>query len=159
MRSRLGWEQRDPREVSLITSGGTWTILPLKRWFGRVTPVDGDLRPIRNDALPQLDGLKATIGPNSDKARTTEPAHLKGLTKLSELSLSNNQVSDAGLAHLKGLTKLKFLYLSGTQVTDAGLMHLKGLTRLSSLDLTGTHVTQSGVQELQKVLPYAQILP
>ena len=58
-----------------------------------------------------------------------ELAHLKGLTKLSNLCLGN--VSDAGLAHLKGLTDLTGLILGGTQVTDAGLAHLKGLTKLS----------------------------
>ena len=43
----------------------------------------------------------------------------------------DSSLSDAGLAHLKGLTKLSHLDLTDTQVTDAGLVHLKGLTKLS----------------------------
>ena len=45
-------------------------------------------------------------------------------------SLSNAQITGAGLAHLKGLTSLEALYLENTQVGDEGLRHLKDLTRL-----------------------------
>ena len=51
LRSRLGWEQRDLKAVSLTTSGGSRTILTHKRWSGRFTP--DDARPSKNDALPR----------------------------------------------------------------------------------------------------------
>ena len=35
-------------------------------------------------------------------------------------------MTDAGLDHLKGLTKLQRLYLSNTSVNGAGLVHVKG---------------------------------
>jgi hypothetical protein len=114
-------------------------------------PTDGAI--VEVGRLTQLERLQLVARFYSDG----EVAHLKGLTKLSNLCISN--VSDAGLAHLKGLTKLETLIISGTQVTDAGLAHLKGLTKLRAIDLTGTQVTQSGAQELQKVLPNAQIHP
>ena len=44
-------------------------------------------------------------------------------------------MTDAGLEHLKGLTQVQSLNLSQTEVTDAGLKHLKGLTQLQSLNL------------------------
>jgi Leucine-rich repeat (LRR) protein len=58
------------------------------------------------------------------------PLLLKGQTSLSELSLSETRVTDAGLAHLRGLKGLTELWLDHTPVTDAGLAHLKGLTNL-----------------------------
>ena len=81
-------------------------------YFGHVTSVwleqpatDGAIVEVGH--LTQLERLQLVGGFVSDG----ELAHLKGLTKLSNLCLSN--VSDAGLAHLKGLTKLKGLILGG----------------------------------------------
>ena len=54
--------------------------------------------------------------------------------------------------HLKGLTGLQTLSLSN-KITDAGLVHLKGLTKLKELDLYGTNITDAGVTDLQKALP------
>ena len=34
-------------------------------------------------------------------------------------------ITDAGLVHLKGLTNLETLHLSDTPITDAGLLHLE----------------------------------
>ncbi len=75
--------------------------------------------------------------------------HLKALTSLQSLDLTNSKVTDAGLAHLKGLTRLQVLNLSGTQVTDAGLVHLKGLTSLKRLDLTYTRITGAGLAHVE----------
>ena len=84
--------------------------------------------------------------------------HLKGLTQLQWLCLSNTQVTDGGLAHLKGLTQLQNLLLDNTQVTDAGLEHLKGLTQLQHLLLFNTQVTDEGVKKLQQALPNCEII-
>jgi hypothetical protein len=113
-------------------------------------PTDGAIVQIGH--LTQLERLQLVVGFVSDG----ELAHLKGLTKLSNLCLSN--VSDAGLAHLKGLTKLTDLFLLDTQVTDAGLMHLKGLTSLRNLGIGGTKVTDSEVKELTRALPSLRII-
>ena len=59
--------------------------------------------------------------------------HLKGLTQLQKLELSDTKVSDAGMEHLKGLTQLKKLELEYTGVSDVGMEHLKGLTQLQEL--------------------------
>jgi internalin A len=67
------------------------------------------------------------------------------------------KVTNAGLEHLKELTSLRSLVLSDTQVTDAGFVHLKGLTSLESLVLGGTSVTSAGVADLQSALPKCRI--
>ena len=85
--------------------------------------------------------------------------HLKGLTQLQWLYLSNTAISDAGLEHLRGLTQLQWLDLLNTNVSDAGLEHLKGLTRLQELRLGGTGVSDAGVKKLKQVLPKCQFLP
>jgi len=83
--------------------------------------------------------------------------HLKGLTNLHTLCLDGTRVTDAGLECLKGLTQLQRLDLWATGVTDAGLEHLKGLTNLQSLCLEGTQVTDAGVNNLKKALPNCTI--
>ena len=67
-------------------------------------------------------------------------------------------MTDAGLVHLKGLTELKELDLSDTRVTDVGLVHVKGLTKLQYLDPSGTQVTDAGLVDLQTALPKCRIL-
>ena len=75
--------------------------------------------------------------------------HLKGLTKLEWLDLTNTMITDAGLVHLKGLTNLQQLHLCDTKVTDAGLVHLKGLENLQYLSLTTTEVAGAGLVHLK----------
>lgn len=74
--------------------------------------------------------------------------HLKDLTKLTYLNLSDNPISGAGLDYLTGLTERLFLLLNETQVSDAGLEHLSGLNKLWALGLGGTQVTDSGLAHL-----------
>ena len=66
-------------------------------------------------------------------------------------------MTDAGLVHLKGLTRLVHLHLTNTQVTDAGLVHLKDLTQLQLLSVVRTEVTDAGRQELLRAIPRLQI--
>ncbi|MCH7990564.1 MAG: hypothetical protein IID46_15595, partial [Planctomycetes bacterium] len=75
--------------------------------------------------------------------------HLKGLTNLQTLHLTNSRVTDAGLVHLKGLSKLQVLELNGTKVTDAGLIHVKGLKNLKRLGLTYTPITDAGLVHVE----------
>jgi len=113
-------------------------------FFGHVTsvwlhPAPTDEAIVEVGRLTQLERLQLAGRFFSDG----ELAHLKGLTKLSNLCIYN--VSDAGLAHLKGLTKLKTLITGGPWVTDAGLAHLKGLTNLTCLQLGSSPVTDAGL--------------
>lgn len=55
------------------------------------------------------------------------------------------------------LCRLKKLSLSNTQVTDAGLPSLRGLQELQELCLDRTAVTSQGVAELITCLPQLQV--
>ena len=80
--------------------------------------------------------------------------YLTELTQLEYVGLHGTQITDAGLAHLKGLTRLSELYIEDhTQVTDAGLRHLEGLTQLQQLYLVNTQVSASAAGELWQALP------
>jgi len=59
--------------------------------------------------------------------------------------------------HIKELTNLKSLNLSQTKVADEGLEHLQGLAKLQTLYLRSTQVTDAGIAELKKALPKCQI--
>jgi hypothetical protein len=69
----------------------------------------------------------------------------------------DTKVTDARLEHLKGLSRLQQLTLNGTKVTDAALKHLKGLSQLQMLWLHNTQVTSKGVRKLEQALPKCQI--
>ena len=72
-------------------------------------------------------------------------AHLGRLDELRWLNLYRTKVGDAGLAHLKSLAKLEHLPLGETRVTDAGLVHLSGFHRLKYLGLRGDAITDAGL--------------
>ena len=79
--------------------------------------------------------------------------HLKGLTRLKELSLWRTDVDDAGLPHLRNLVNLDHLDLAETRITDNGLKELIHFTKLKELDITSTNVTRAGVRRLSRSLP------
>jgi hypothetical protein len=76
-------------------------------------------------------------------------AHIQGLTGLQELVLQGTKVTDAGLARIQSLKALRVLDLYFTKVTDAGLAYIKGLTQLRDLELSGTQVTDAGLPALK----------
>ena len=67
------------------------------------------------------------------------------MTKLTDLELHGEKITDKGLANLAGLTQLKRLNLANTDITDAGLKHLENLGSLRDLSLAGTRVDGSGL--------------
>ncbi|MBI3859561.1 MAG: hypothetical protein HY296_04900 [Thaumarchaeota archaeon] len=80
-------------------------------------------------------------------------AHLKGMSRLEDLSLGRTGGSDAGLVHLSGLTNLTTLSLFGDQYGDDALAHVRQLKRLSTLQLGRTRVTDAAVDELKRIRP------
>ncbi len=74
--------------------------------------------------------------------------HLRNLTSLEELHLTETAISDAGLAWLRRLVNLQSLFLRDTQITDAGLAHLEDMQDLKQLRLQRTRVTDAGLARL-----------
>jgi hypothetical protein len=95
----------------------------------------GQLQRLSLNEIAIGDAALAVIGTNTNLGYGL---HLKGMP-----------ISDKGLAHLKGLSKVVVLDLSETQVTDEGLPHLAGMSWLRDLRLKKTQVTGSGLQALQ----------
>ncbi len=111
---------------------------------------------------PNLEHLKGLtdvtdLSVSYTKVTDADLAHLKGLNHLLKIWMSFTSVSDAGLESLTGMNNLTVLNLKSTKVTDAGLEHLKGLKHLKSLDLGFTKVTDAGVAKLQQSLPELRI--
>jgi hypothetical protein len=79
--------------------------------------------------------------------------HLKGLTDLETIDLSEASLTDAGLAYLKDMKKLNDLRIGGN-FTEYGLQHLKELKSLDYLWLyTDYGIPNRAVRELKKSLP------
>ncbi len=76
---------------------------------------------------------------------------------VTELDLSETQISDKGLGVLIRFKKLTRLDLHATQIGDQGLVHLKTLPHLRSLNLHSTQVSDQGLRSLSK-LPALQAL-
>ena len=111
-----------------------------------------------NLGVTMVTGSGQWFRPVNTQIADAELEHLKGLTNLRELDLTNMQISDAGLLHLKGLTNLRELnHYANMHITDAGLVHLEGLTKLKDLDLMFTQVTDEGVKKLKEALPNCEI--
>jgi hypothetical protein len=104
---------------------------------------------IKDADLVQVKWIRGLTELNLSETQVTDAglAHLKGLP-LSYLALARSEVGDTGLAYLQGMRTLGTLDLSGTRVTDAGLAYLKGLHRLHILLLSDTRITDSGLAHL-----------
>jgi beta-lactamase regulating signal transducer with metallopeptidase domain/Leucine-rich repeat (LRR) protein len=107
-----------------------------------------------NDALPFVARIKtlrdlgiAQCGVKDDGARA-----LEGMTQLTALNLSGNQLTDAGMKSLAGLTNLQSLSVSGPdtirfhmQITDEGIKQLSNLTELRDLSISGHAISGKGI--------------
>ena len=62
--------------------------------------------------------------------------HLKGLTNLQELGISETGITDVEIAYLKRFTKLQSLTIGAHQFTSVGVSRLKDLPQLRSLRLS-----------------------
>jgi len=71
--------------------------------------------------------------------------------------IGNKLADDESLKALHVLPNLSDLTLYETRITDAGLVHLQHLHNLRRIDLRRTSVTEAAVAALQKQLPQAHI--
>ena len=74
------------------------------------------------------------------------------LTKVTELTLSNTQITDADLKEVAKLEKLTYLRLNSCkQITGVGLKEFTKLKDLARLELSGTDLTDAGLKEVAKL--------
>jgi len=115
------------------------------------------------------------VNANRTKIADKDLALVSEFTQMTDLSLENTTIGDAGLVHLRNLRKLEWLnlYRSGignqglkeigrlkslqhlpigeTKVTDAGLAHLSDMKQLVYIGLRGNNVTDDGVKHVGKL--------
>jgi hypothetical protein len=100
-------------------------------------------------ALTKLHSL--TLAKNTKIRGTTVPS-LVALRDLETLSISDSALGDLqGWSALKKLSKLTTLSLSRSEVTDAGLKELGQVAPVTSLTLDGTAITDAGLPELARL--------
>jgi hypothetical protein len=95
--------------------------------------------------LPEIEW----IGLHASDITEADLEHLKGLTKLRRLGLTDTRLSDESLKRLAGMTQLEILYLQENPITDAGLDHLQRMTKLKELGLGLTKITDAGLKRLK----------
>ena len=115
-------------------NGATLARIAELRWLknfevgARDTIGPADLAPLAK--MTQLESLSVT-----SLEEGAYLVHLRGLTGLRHLGLSDTWPTDAELANLDGLTRLETLYVNFSRITDAGLAHLAGMKSLTDLGL------------------------
>jgi tricorn protease-like protein len=75
----------------------------------------------------------------TDKELARLVPHLRNLSKLKELILVSNRVSDEGLLLLAEIPQLRSVYVADTQVTDGGIAKLLARRPLLTVDRTNPH--------------------
>jgi Leucine-rich repeat (LRR) protein len=190
-----GWYELDSEnhvvEVDMVSHE---IIKGLRYQFNDRTDTDEALRAV--SAFPRLKRLFLTRGQASDEGLRTVAQlsdlehlgvgeatnitdagvqHLAGLPKLTQISFSNGQLTDAslalfgrmpaltglslqgnafsdeGLKQLAGLRHLQYLHLgmSRGRITDAGARQLAGLTKLEGLDLQNAELSDATLAVLK----------
>ncbi len=146
-----------PAPSSLDRGAAEW-VLSLG---GNVTVrVGNQAKPVEvhpRQALPAFDFELTDVSLQECALADAGLAHLRGLTHLAQLNLNGTRISDAGLNYIQGLTELRTLLLTNTRVTDAALTQIQELPKLAGLWLDGTRVTDAGLVHL-KALKNLQIL-
>ncbi|GJP79400.1 hypothetical protein CLOP_g9634 [Closterium sp. NIES-67] len=96
-------------------------------------------------SLPRLSWLSLEDTHTMDAALGS----ITRLATLTNLVLSNTDITDAGIAQLQGLSALQALRISGcASVTSAGMVHVGALTALECLTLHSSGVREEGLQHL-----------
>jgi beta-lactamase regulating signal transducer with metallopeptidase domain/Leucine-rich repeat (LRR) protein len=80
------------------------------------------------------------------------------ITNLTDLRMSNGEVTDAGLAQLKPLTKLRSLALGSREMTGAGLEELTDCTELEELQLPYTTFNDESMAHLPQFKKLKQLM-
>lgn len=101
---------------------------------------------------PQMGGQKAwSVNLSGQKLDKAVFDKLGTVGNISELNLSNTNLTDADMARVNNLSNYcTLLDLSNTSITDTGLGELKNQLFLKDVNLAGTQCTAAGVDALKK---------
>ncbi len=83
--------------------------------------------------------------------------HLKTMTQLHTLILSQTGITDAGLKYIGNLQRLRQLTLGNTGVTGSGLSILSDMHELQKLELQATKLTETGLEALRQLKNLRQL--
>ncbi|MBP87156.1 MAG: hypothetical protein CMJ64_10630 [Planctomycetaceae bacterium] len=78
--------------------------------------------------------------------------HLRNLQQLEWLNLYRSRIGDQGLKEVSRLKSLQHLPIGETKVTDDGLDHLSDMKQLEYLGLRGNNVTDDGVKHVRELV-------
>ena len=132
-------------ETSVMIGGMRIAIDATSAILSKLSLSDADILPLAS--LRSLSELSLSDNHISDLAP------LSALDQLTSLQLNNNRVSD--LSPLASLTSLRTLYIDGNPVTDFSA--LNGLTALRTLSMKNIAVTDTQIQALKSALPNCHI--
>ena len=105
---------------------------------------------VRDKGLEHLKALTNITELRLSQTRIKGPS-LAPFTNLEKLDLNYTTFGDDGLKYLSGMTRLSALYLRDTLVTDKGLPALGALASLEYLDLSGARLTDAGLAHLKSL--------
>jgi len=88
------------------------------------------------------------LGLEATKVSDASMPLIAKMKTLSELDLTNCNITDEGLKSLRGHPTLRSLWLAGTKVTDDSLQILASLPRLERASVEGTSVSTDGWNQL-----------
>jgi len=102
------------------------------------------------DALASLADMETLKIGNNRYVSDSDLAHLKSLSNLTKLHMSETDIHGTGLVHVSTLPKLERILLSHTHLQDSSLKHLGRMESLTEVFLDNTKVTDAGMTDLVK---------
>jgi len=144
-RDAAGVEQ-DVQRIEMI--GGT-----VFRRDGRVVEVLLNRREATDEHMSAIAAFKGLTDLSLEETAVGDAGmeRISGLQRLEWLNLYRTRVGDDGLRALCRIESLRMLPIGETRVTDAGLAHLPALARLEYLGLRGNKITDSGLEHVGKL--------
>ncbi len=138
----ITWDGNAERQAAewVLAKGGKVTV----DFDGKETPISAA------KDLPAGAALVAIDLKNCQQLADADMEHLKALTKVTELRISETAIGDAGLKQVAGLASLTSLWLEGTRVSDVSMTLLARMPRLENLSLWRTAITDQGLAQLSE---------
>jgi carboxyl-terminal processing protease len=84
--------------------------------------------------------------------------HLRSLTKLKRLLLSDTKIKSEGVQHLDAFRELEHLEIQHNRLQDDAIEEIQGLPKLSRVVLHGTGISPAAVARLRTALPKCKVV-